>query len=295
MATSTGCLFRSRRVESHLSQAPLQFANAQELVKRVNTAAAAVQSMNATVDIATSVGGEKKGKVTEFSEIRGYILFERPAMLRMIGLMPVVRNRAFDMVSDGSTFKLWIPPKNRFITGPNEIGTPSPNPLENLRPQVIYDALLVREIDPVNEVAVLEAGMQDVTDAKDPKKKLMQGDYRLNIIRRANNGQWILSSKLFFNRADLMPYRQLVYDRMGFVATDVRYGEFREFNGQMFPAAMEIDRPQEEYTIGIKIVSLKLNTTLKPDQFELQQPAGAEVKVLGANGAAEATAGGSGR
>ena len=35
--------------------------------------------------------------------------------LHMIGLMPIVRTTAFDMVSDGQDFKLWIPPKNRFV------------------------------------------------------------------------------------------------------------------------------------------------------------------------------------
>ena len=41
----------------------------------------------------------------------------------MIGLMPIVRNHAFDMVSDGRDFKLWIPPKNRFVVGRNDIET----------------------------------------------------------------------------------------------------------------------------------------------------------------------------
>ena len=44
-------------------------------------------------------------------------------MLRMIGLMPIVRNHAFDMVSDGRDFKLWIPPRNRFVVGRNDIET----------------------------------------------------------------------------------------------------------------------------------------------------------------------------
>lgn len=282
MAANTGCLFRSRRVESHLSTASLKNATVEDLVLKVNTAANAIRTMNATVDIATSVGGEKKGKVTDFSEIRGYILLEKPAMLRMIGLMPVVRNRAFDMVSDGQTFKLWIPPKNRFITGSNEVGAPSTNPLENLRPQVIYDALLVHEIDPATEVAVIEGGTQEVTDGKDHKRKLKQADYRLDVLRRNRKGEWFLALKIFFDRADLMPYRQVVYDRAGNVATDVSYGEFQDHDGQMFPSTIEIVRPQEEYTIGLKIVNLKLNSPLKPEQFQLEQPAGADVKVLGA-------------
>jgi len=119
----SGCLFRSRRVERQVSTAPLKSATQAELIDYVNTQAAKIQSLQATVDIDTSVGGVKKGKVTDYQQIRGYILVRKPAMLRMIGLMPIVRNRAFDMVSDGRDFKLWIPPKNRFVVGRNDIET----------------------------------------------------------------------------------------------------------------------------------------------------------------------------
>src|SRR5712671_4925501 len=109
-----GCLFRSHSVERKVSTAVLKEATKDELIGIINREAAKIQTLNATVDISPAVGGSKKGKVTEYQEIRGYILVRKPAMLRMIGLFPIVRNRAFDMVSDGRDFKLWIPPKNRF-------------------------------------------------------------------------------------------------------------------------------------------------------------------------------------
>src|SRR5690242_3349705 len=138
----TGCLFRSRRVERQVSTAPLKSATQAELIDYINSQAAGIRTMQATVDIDTSVGGMKKGKVTDYQQIRGYILVRKPSMLRMIGLMPIVRNRAFDMVSDGRDFKLWIPPKNRFVMGRNDIESHNPDqPMENLRPQQIYDSL----------------------------------------------------------------------------------------------------------------------------------------------------------
>jgi outer membrane lipoprotein-sorting protein len=288
LLTGSGCLFRSHKVQSRLSNAPLLSATSAQLIDRVNAESAHIRTMNATVDIATSVGGQKKGKVTDYSEIRGYILAEKPAMLRMIGLLPIVRNRAFDMVSDGQNFKLWIPPKNRFITGANEVTTPSANPLENLRPQVIYDALLLREIDPKSEIAVIEAGTQIIRDPKNANKTLDQDNYKLDVIRKDSNGQWYLSRKIYFDRVDLAPYRQVIFDRRGNIATDASYSDFQNYENVSFPSHIEIVRPQEEYTIGLKIVSLKLNTNFKPDQFELAQPAGAEVKVLGNTNASAA-------
>src|SRR5205814_3963536 len=138
----SGCLFRSRKVTSNVSTAKLQSTTKDELIQRINSEASKIQTLNATVDIDTAVGGSVKGKITEYKQIRGYVLVRKPAMLRMIGLMPIVRNRAFDMVSDGHIFKLWIPPKNRCIMGRHDSETHNPNQaLERSRPQVIYEAL----------------------------------------------------------------------------------------------------------------------------------------------------------
>ncbi|HWR37564.1 MAG TPA: DUF4292 domain-containing protein [Clostridia bacterium] len=288
---SSGCLFRSRKVEQRASTAPLLTANQQELVARINAEAAQIRTMNATVDIAASVGGARKGKITDYQEIRGYILAQKPAMLRMIGLFPIVRNRAFDMVSDGQEFKLSVPPKNRFIVGRNDVINPSSTkPLENLRPQHIYDALLLREVDPQNEIAVLEGATEDVIDPK-TKKAVQQGTYIINVIRRDGGPAWFLSRKIYFNRVNLTPDRQIVYDKNGNVATIAEYSDFRSYNGVNFPSRIRIVRPQEEYEIGLKMVSLKLNEPLKPEQFNLQQPPGSQLVRLDANGNAQTASG----
>jgi len=275
----SGCLFRSRKVERQFSTVPLQAATQQELVDAINAQATKIQTMQATVDIDTSVGGVNQGKVTDYKEIRGYVLARKPAMLRLIGLMPIVRNRAFDMVSDGKEFKLWIPPKNRFVTGRNDVETQNPKqPLESVRPQNLYEAILIREIDPENEIAVLENGYETVLDSK--KRRVEQPDYEIVVVKRGKKG-WFLSRKLIFSRTDLKIHRQFVYDDNGNLATDVRYGEYKDYDGVNFPVQTEIERPQEEYDITLNFVKLEFNKELTEDQFALEQPPGAEVVRLG--------------
>src|ERR1700755_793306 len=109
-------------------------------------------------------------------------------MLRMIGLFPIVRNKAFNMVSDGDQFKLSIPAKNKFYVGHNDIVHPGGNPLEDLRPQVIYNALLLPEIDPNNDIAVLEDGTEIIYDKK-KNKELEQPAYVIDIIHRSGH-EW---------------------------------------------------------------------------------------------------------
>jgi outer membrane lipoprotein-sorting protein len=229
------------------------------------------------VDIDTTVGGEKKGRATDITEIRGYVLARKPSMLRMIGLLPVVRTPAFNMVSDGQTFKLWIPPKNRFVEGRNDVPTRNPKtPMENLRPQYIYDALLLREIDSEeSEVAVMENDFELVVGPKG--RQVQQPDYEIDVIRKNPNDGWYLSRKIIFSRTDLLPHRQIVYDQDGNQATDSRYENYKDYDGVNFPSQIEIWRPQEEYRIVLHMVKLQLNTTLTDDQFRLEEPAGAEV------------------
>jgi len=276
----SGCLWRSHKYKPTGSTAPLKTATQAELIDYINAQAAKVQSMNATVDIDTTVGGAKKGRVTDYQQIRGYVLARKPEMLRMIGLLPVVRTKAFDLVSDGKEFKLWIPPKNRFVQGRNDVKTPNPQqPLENLRPQHIYDALLIPAIDPKTDKAVMQSDVEQVVDPKNKKRTLEQPDYEILVIRDGEQG-WYIARKIIFSRTDLLPHRQIVNDENGNQITDVRYGEYKEYSGVSFPSQIEIKRPQEEYDITLSMVKLDLNTPLTNDKFVLEKPPGAEVVHL---------------
>jgi len=280
LAPLTGCLFRTHKIEQRTaSTANLKTATQEQLLAWLNNEAARINTLNATVDIATDVTA--KGKLTQYQEIRGYILARKPEMLRMIGLMPIVRNRAFDMVSDGDQFKLWIPPKNKFYVGSNDVVKPSASPLENLRPKVIYDALLLNQITGSDQIAVLENGMETVVDPKS-KKKVEQPDYELLIIQRGKNG-WYLSRKVGFDRTDLLPDRQISYDQNGAVATDVKYGNFQDYDGVPFPSVLQIVRPQEQYEITIGIVKASINHPITDEQFALSQPAGSQLVHIGQN------------
>ena len=279
-----GCLFRTRTVDRQLSNRPLKTATQQELIDYVNTQAARIQSMQATVDIDSSSTDLKSGKATDYKEIRGYVLARKPAMLRMKGLLPLVRNTAFDMVSDGQDFKVWIPPQNKFFLGSNNADNYQPDKrLENLRPQYIYDALLMPEIG--RDDAVRENGYETVLDAK--RHRVEQPNYSLLVIRKGPQGAY-LSRKIDFSRIDLLPYRQRIYDQQGNVVTDVQYHDYKDFGGTTFPNTIEIERPRENYDLTLNMVKLEINKTLTDDQFVLEQPPGADLVRLNQPNSSEA-------
>jgi hypothetical protein len=278
--SSTGCgiFSRTRRVEDQYSKSPLKESTQQGLIDSINQQAEAIHSLKATVDIDSSVGGRKKGQVTDYKEIRGIVLARKPDALHMKGLMPLVRTTAFDMVSDGQNFKVWIPTKNKFVIGKNDVGTPnSDQPMENIRPQNIYEALLIRHIDPDSEIAVLENGYETLHDAKG--NRMLQDDYELTVIQKYDKG-WRLERKIIFGRIDLKPHRQFIYSEDGSVATDARYAEYKDFDGVSFASRIEIFRPQEEYDITLNMLNVEINQPLTDEQFVLEQPAGAVVVHL---------------
>jgi hypothetical protein len=276
---TTGCLFRTRPVEETYSKTPLKESTQSGLIDILNQQSERIRSLQATVDIDTSAGGAKKGHVTDYKEIRGYVLARKPAMLHMIGLLPIVRTTAFDMVSNGAEFKLWIPPKNRFIVGRNDVQTNNADqPMENLRPQEIFDALLIRHIDSEREIAVLENSEEILHDAKG--HRVLQEDYELIVIRKKGDHEGILSRKIVFSRTDLQPHRQYIYNDQGKLVTDARYAEYRDYDGVSFPSRIEIVRPQEEYDITLNMLKLEINKPLRDDQFALEQPPGAVVVHL---------------
>lgn len=272
-----GCMFRSRPVALRVSNAPLLSATRDDLIQRINTEAEKIRTLKGTVGITASVGGSKRGKITEYQEIRGYILIRKPSLLRMMGFFPIVQSRVFDMVSNGDLFKLWVPLKNQFIVGNNHEIKPSSSPLTKMRPQVVFDALLLPVLDEQDGIAVLELGNRTVLDPVNQKPAL-QADYTLDVLKQNSHG-WYLARKISFDRQNLQPYRQIIYDEMGTVATDVLYDEYADFNGCAFPTKIQIWRPQEEYSIKLSVVKLSINGPVSEDQFVLEPPPGARLAL----------------
>ena len=258
-----------------------------QLVEKINANAAKIKTVQATVDIDSQatvdidngLGGTRKGKVTDYQEVRGYILLRKPGNLRMTGLVPVVRNKMFDMVSDGERFRLSVPPKNKFVIGSQEVKTPSKRGFENLRPRQIYEALLVDAIDPATDVAVVENSSVTVHDAR--RKEVEEPSYILTVVHLEKNGIGRIERKIYISREDLSVQKQILFDRDGNMETVGTYSNYSmEGDGIMFPHLVRIDRPKEQYGMQLGLVKVQINVPLTDDQFDLPRPEGSELQIL---------------
>lgn len=274
-----GCLWRTRRVKQIKPPEVVMSATAEDLVNLINDQCNKIHSLSATVEFTATVGGPKKGKEKTYTSFTGYILLRKPEALRVIGLVPVLHTRAFDMASDGANFKLWIPHENKVFEGPNMLTKESPNTLENFRPNVFSDSLLINCIGPEDLVTLTS----DTSTQLDPetKKLSVRAEYDLSVLRKKPNSQQLIPERVIhFDRTNLRPYEEDIYDAKGAIQTQAIYGPDQTFGNVRFPGIITIKRPLEEYQIVIVFEKLMTNLTLKDDQFELKTPEGAKVQKL---------------
>lgn len=274
-----GCLVHTRRIKQAKMPLVVMTATAEDLVNKINDQCNNIHSLSASVVFQATVGGPKKGKEKTYTSFEGYILLRKPESLRVIGLVPVLHTRAFDMASNGKTFKLWIPHKNEVFEGPNTVAKESPNTLENFRPNVFSDSLLINCIAP-DDLVTLTSNTYTKLDPK-TKQLMVLPDYELSVLRRKPDSQELVPERVIhFNRVDLRPYEEDIYDSRGAIQTQAIYGPDQKFGTVEFPGSITIKRPLEEYQIVMTFTKLRTNLTLNNDQFELKTPSGVVVKQL---------------
>ncbi|MFT4112964.1 LolA family protein [Silvibacterium sp.] len=275
----SGCLVHTRSVQQAKMPTGVKSATADELVQSINSHCQDIQSLSATVEFTATEGGAKKGKIKTFTSFGGYILLRKPEALRVIGLLPVVHTRAFDMATNGDDFKLWLPHYNKVIEGPNTVTKESPNALENFRPNVFSDSLLIHCIGP-DELVTLTSDTENVPDPK-TKELIVKPEYDLTVEKRKENSQELIAERVIhFDRLTLEPYQVDIYDSKGAIQTEAIYGPQQTFGKIQFPGTITIKRPLEELEILTTFQKVTTNLELKDSQFELQVPSGVTVQEL---------------
>jgi outer membrane lipoprotein-sorting protein len=280
---SCGCSGRTIKRTTTLSpesKPVVRDATRDELLDKYNEIARSVKSVNATVELKPTAGSKYSGVIEEYHEVKAFLLAQRPASIRMIGQAPVVGTTIFDMASDGDTFRVYIPSKNKFIVGPVAAERTSDKPIENLRPHHLIEALLWPEIR--KEESVLFEEFNDET-ARYYILTELRGGYRTEILR-----------KIWFNRADLQVSRLQAFGPKGILLSDAHVSDWQPLLGDReipasatpgglnaFPRQIRIERPHDDYRLDLQITKLSLNEQLLPDRFKLEQPSGTEFVRVG--------------
>jgi hypothetical protein len=298
LASAFGCAVSHKTVVKP-SEAPvaLKSATKEELIDSYNRQAQAIQSLNAGVSMKLTAGSAYSGVIEQYHEVNGFILAARPASVRVIGQAPVVNKNIFDMVSDGSTFSIYIPSKNEFIVGPANLERRAEKPIENLRPQHLVDALFWPVITDRAPVLLEQASegaarfyiltvvrpeiLQSAAGPSDGGNSAtgQQGGSQ----RPASN--WEIAQKIWFGRTDLRVARIENFGSGGTVASDVAYANWQTTGATSYPWQVNVTRPGDDYQLQIAIKKLTVNEPIAPDRFSLPQPPGTDLVHAGENNA----------
>ena len=272
LLVTPGCLVRKvAHVHPPGQSAPALNASLTELVAKINAWDSSIHTLSAVVDLEPSAGSVYSGVITEYHDVKGALILQRPSTIRMQGLAPVVRTTIFDMVSKGDEFRLYIPTKHKFIIGKNTFHRPAKNALENLRPQHILQALVVPPVDAEHETPFLYEGQ-----SRTERRRF----YEVNIVEAPGDHHLIPHRIIWFDRADLELVRMQFYEPDGTYTEDVRYSAYQDFQGVHFPTHIEVSRPAEDYEVTITIDKATFNQPIAPEKFDLEKPAGADLVNL---------------
>jgi len=256
-------------------------ATRDELLEQYNQIAHSTQTLNATVELKPTAGSKYSGVIDEYHEVKAFLLAARPAQVRMIGQAPVVGTTVFDMASDGDTFRVSIPSKHKFLTGPVAVEKNSSKPIENLRPQHLLDALLWPEVRKEEASFVREFNDEN---ARYYVLSVLRGGYQTEVLR-----------EIWFDRTDLQVARLQTFGPKGVLLSDVRLSDWQPLEGaasqgapptrangaSAFPRAIRIDRPHDDYKLDLQVTKIVLNEDLPADRFKLEQPAGSDLVHVG--------------
>ena len=203
---------------------------------------------------------------------------QKPNELRVAGTLLGVK--MFDMASDGKTFTLLIPPKNKAIQGSNAVGKKkSENQFENLRPQFFFDSMIVRGLDPDNYYSVIS----DTETIEDVAKKHLYSmpEYVLSITKHGGEGHQDIPVRVVtFHRDDLLPSNQDLYDPQGNLESQVSYSAYKDFGDGKFPTKVTIKRPLEGIQIVLTVEKVDKNVNLPADEFTVKIPPGTQIQHL---------------
>ena len=260
----------------------LQTATLEDLRGRLERQADAVHTINAEAELVPATGSAYSGVIEQYHDVKAFVLAEQqpgtggnslPAQagrhIRVLGQAPIVRKTIFDMVADEREFRILLPTKNKFVVGPTELERRSEKPIENLRPQHLFEALFP------SAPATGPRAQAFLEENEFSGRRY----YAVTEIVEAE-GAWRPARRWWFDRTDLALVRVQSFDAEGRLLADIHYGQWQETDGIPYARTIELVRPQEDYRLKLIVKKLTLNQPLPPERFRLEPPAGVETVEL---------------
>jgi len=263
-----GCIATKRVVPADQRPLPAKTVSRDDLLTGLEEKSKQIRTLSATVALDASGGAMTTGVLTEYRQTKGFVIVDRPSHIRIKAQAPLALATVFDMVSDGKQYRVSIPIKNKFIVGNATSPGKEKNPILNLRPQHIVNALFV-DIMPFMANPQVRSTLEEAIDGR-------RSFYVFSFINIGENTAQLME-KLWIDRTNLEVTRKQIFGTDGKIDTDVQYSGYELQGDVAFPSVILIQRPTDDYSLKMTFQKTSVNEKLAADAFSLEQPQGAEL------------------
>ena len=277
----SGCIVRHTPVPQSQKLLPAQSRSFSEILQILAERSQAVKSLKAVrVVFQPSAGARKKNEVTEFRNIDGYLLMNRPDNIHIHLNTPFFSTALADMVSDGREYRVWSPLNNNFYVGsadePIQLGKVD---LQLPPPKEIARAIFV-DISPY---------LNNPGKYKLFQTEAVEGQRSYYIIRvvdvEDNSIEAHALEEVWIDRTNMEIARQVTYGREGVLLTDTDFSGYPSSGEVLIPKVVKIHRPVEDVNLTIQFDRAEPNVLLPAENFQLAQPGGSELIRISGPGA----------
>lgn len=265
LAVTTGCLYRTQRIAPPPVAA--RTATLGELLPQIERFGA-IHTLRAEVNLGLTFLNDDMDRARTLTDVRGFVLAERPDHARIQAQYPVTHQTAFDMVSDRDEFSVYLVWRKRFLQGNTALDERSDERAENIRPQHVVEPLLI-EPPQGGETAVLD------NQARNGQL------YHVVVFSEQQGDNEAITRKFWFDRTNLKLGILEIYDGDGNVVTVASYSDWRDSGDAPYAGTVSITRPVDGYSLVIHMQDPGINATLPADAFVLDAPPGIPVERVG--------------
>ncbi|HEY4379520.1 MAG TPA: DUF4292 domain-containing protein [Acidobacteriaceae bacterium] len=263
----TGCLVHTHSVLKTRLPDIVYGASLDHLLTQVDDRYSSIHTMTGFVQVEACTGGSRKGEVTCYPPFGGFIVIGNPEDIIVRLQVPLLGSVALNMVSDGKSFKMIVPPQNCAILGSDVVTNGSQKGLYALRPAAILDSLMIQPREDDQLVAMTQDS-RTIPDPKKGKSLIEEPDYELQFLSQPEGKVARSLRVIHIGRTNLLPYRQDIYNSDGKVATQADYSDYKMFGDVRFPSKIVIQRPLDELRLTITFnPKTVFNRPLPADQF----------------------------
>ena len=257
------------RVEKAPVQRQILHSTLPDLVQRVNSSYAGVESLVAKMSLELQGDVPDENYYERYRKTPAQLIAQRPDSIRINVQNPLTRTTIVAMASSRARFQIWAPTKNKFVTGSTDLERNHDNPIYNVRPEHVLPAILIEPLpaEPSAGVFLIEE-----TDARS----------KYYVIHELYSGDLRLKRRLWMERSKLELVRQDYYDTEGGVASSIRYSAPVAAGQAVVNTGIVLERSRDRYTLRLQLdpKSLKTGRQLEERHFDLPVPPGAELIEL---------------